>query len=280
MFYVQCSVWTKNTKALFFFIIFILVSSNAFSFSIPENFHYDLTLAGINIGSMSLEVKDNGPYIQITSTVTTKKWVSIFYEVDDIAVSFLNKGKQKNSVKNFTYLPHTYRIKINEGKNKVYKEFDFDHTKKRVSYIDYLNKEKAYYILKDLTFDPLSCLYYIRQVPLAVGKSVFVNIFNNKLFYKVEIQVLRKETLKTSLGTFHTIVIRANMSSTGDGIFYKPGDIYIWLTDDEKKIPVLIEKRLNELVEGKMPDYLKDKIPASLKNKLSEGSIKAYLIKR
>jgi len=228
---------------------------------------------------MSLEVKDNGPYIQITSTVTSKKWVSVFYEVDDIAVSFLSRGKQKNPVKTFMFIPRTYRIKLNEGTNKIYKEFDFDHTKKRISYIDYLNKEKLYYMLKDLTFDPLSSLYYIRGTPLQVGKSIFVNIFNNKLIYKVEVQVLRKETVKTPRGTFNTILVRSNMTSAGDGIFYLPGDIYIWLTDDEKRIPVLIEKRINALVEGKLPDVLNKRMPNFLKEKLSVGSVKATLVK-
>jgi len=266
-------------KSFFLSFFFVLLVSNASAFSIPEKFQYDLALAGINIGSIELEVQDKGQDIQITSRVSSKKWVSLFYEVDDNAVSVLKKGQQKGLIKNFKFIPQTYRIKLNEGENKIYKEFTFDHAKKNITYIDHLNKEKAFYVIRDAIFDPLSSLYYIRQLPLQVGKSVFVTVFNNKLFNKVEIQVLRKETLKTSHGTFSTLVIRTNMNSVGDGIFYKPGDIYIWLTDDNRRIPVLIEKRLTELVHGKLPDYLKDKIPALLKNKLSEGSIRAYLVK-
>jgi len=237
-------------------------------------------LGGIKIGNLSLETKDSGSYGQLTSRVTSVKWVSLFYKVDDTAVSFISKQQTKKPEKTFLFRPATYRIDLNEGKNTIHKEFRFDHTKKRISYIDYLNKEKLYYMPKDLTFDPLSSLYYIRELPLQVGKSVFVTIFNNKLVYKVEVQVLRKETVKTPLGTFRTILIRSNMTSVGEGIFYSPGDIYIYLTDDEKRIPVLIEKRMNALVEGKIPDYLKNKIPGFLKNKLSEGSIKAYLVRK
>jgi hypothetical protein len=270
-----------DLKRIFFcFIIFVLLVSNVSGFSIPEKFQYDLTLGGIKIGTVSLETKESGPYVQLISRVTSVKWVSLFYKVDDTAVSFISKQQPKKPEKTFLFHPATYRINLNEGANKIYKEFSFDHTKKRVSYIDYLNKEKLYYMLKDLTFDPLSSLYYIRGTPLQVGKSIFVNIFNNKLIYKVEVQVLRKETVKTPLGTFNTVLIRSNMTSAGDGIFYLPGDIYIWLTDDEKRIPVLFEKKINALVEGKLPDFLKKKMPNFLKKKISTGSIVATLIKR
>jgi hypothetical protein len=236
-------------------------------------------LGGIKIGTVSLETKESGPYVQLISRVTCVKWVSLFYKVDDTAVSFISKQQPKKPEKTFLFHPATYRINLNERANKIYKEFDFDYTKKRISYIDYLNKEKLYYMLKNLTLDPLSSLYYIRQLPLSVGKSVFVTIFNNKLVYKVEVQVLRKETLKTPLGTFHTVLVRSNMTSAGDGIFYLPGDIYIWLTDDEKRIPVLFEKKINALVEGKLPDFLNKKMPNFLKEKLSVGSVRATLVK-
>lgn len=261
------------------FILFALTGSNASGFSIPEKFQYDLTLAGITVGSLTLELKDQSQNIQITSKAASQKWVSLFYEFNDIAVSSLKKAQQKDMIKTFPFVPQTYRVRLNEGKNKIDKEFVFDHAKKNVVYTDNLKKEKARYVIKDLSMDPLSGLYYIRRLPLEVGKSVVIRIFNNRMFYKVAIGVLRKEILKTSIGTVNTIVIRTNMTAVGDGIFYKPGDITIWLTDDSKRIPVLIEKRLNELVEGKIPDYLKGKIPDFVKNKLAEGTVKASIQK-
>ena len=270
----------KYRKALSaFFIFFILTGSNAYGFSIPERLEYDLTLAGITIGSLTLEAQDKNQDIQFISRITSQKWLSLFYEVDDTASSFLRKGQQKNIVKNFPFIPQKYHIQLHEGRNKIDKEYIFDQTKKNVFYIDHLDKNKTNYVIKDSTFDPLSSLYYLRRIPLQVGKSVSITIFNNQLIYKVEVQVLRKEALKTSLGTFNTLVIRTNMDSVGDGIFYLPGDIYIWLTDDEKKIPVLIEKRIKQLVEGKISDYVKERIPDYFMKKLTEGSVKATLVK-
>lgn len=264
---------------LFPVLCFISLSSAVFGFEIPENLQYELTLGGIKIGKVSLEARNNAPYIELASKVSSVKWVSMFYEVEDSAVSFAVKKQQKNPSKTFPYDSSIYRVRLDEGPYKVNKEFYFDQAKKTVTYKDYLNKEKTYHTFKDSTMDPLLSLYYIRQIPLETGKSLYVNIFNNKLIYRVEVQALRKETLKTSRGIVNTILIRSNMNSVGDGILYSPGDIYIWLTDDEKKIPVLIEKKLDALVEGKLPDFLKGKIPGFLKDKLTSGSVKATLLK-
>lgn len=92
--------------------------------------------------------------------------------------------------------------------------------------------------------------------------------------------MLRKEAITTGLGSFNTILVRSNMDLVGDGVFYTPGDVYIWLTDDDMKVPVVIEKRINALVEGKLPDFIKEKMPAYLKEKLSSGSVRAVLVKR
>lgn len=257
----------------------ISLSANAFGFDIPENLQYELTLGGIKIGKVSLETRNNPPYIELASRVTSVKWVSMFYEVEDSAVSLVTKKQQKLPLKIPAYDSHTYRVKLNEGPYRVSKEFYFDYAKKAIVYKDQINNETTYHRFKASTMDPLLSLYYIRQVPLNIGKSIFVTIFNNKLIYTVEVQVIRKETLKTPLGTFNTILIRSNMNSVGDGILYSPGDIYIWLTDDGKRLPVLIEKRLDALVEGKLPDFLKGKIPGFLKDKLTSGSIKATLLK-
>lgn len=270
-----------NMKKYFLFILlcFISLSGAALGFDIPENLKYELTLGGIKIGNVSLEARHNASYIELDSRVTSVRWVSMFYEVEDNAVSFVTKKPQKKPAKTFAYDSRTYRVKLNEGPYRINKEFYFDQAKKIVTYKDYITNEKTYHLLKASAMDPLLSLYYIRQIPLKTGESVFVSTFNNKLIYKVAVQVLRKETLKTSLGTINTILIRSNMNSVGDGILYSPGDIYIWLTDDDKKIPVLIEKRLDTLVEGKLPDFLKGKIPGFLKDKLTGGSVKAALLK-
>jgi len=220
------------------FVFAIYISADALAFDIPEKLHYDLTWAGIKAGESILEAKDNGTQIQFISKANSAKWVSIFYKVDDTVVSTLKKERSQN----FVGIPQNYRIKLREGKYRRDKEIVFDHTAKKAKYINHLNNETTSYDINDSTLDPLSCLYYVRRLPLEVGKSVFIEVFDNKKLYKVEIQVLNKETIETPLGTFKTILIKPLIKS--EGIFYRKGDILIWLTDDEKRTPVLLKTKV------------------------------------
>ncbi len=75
-----------------------------------------------------------------------------------------------------------------------------------------------------------------------VGRPVHVTIFDDEKVWNVEVQVLRKERVQTWAGTFNTIVIRPVMKSSG--IFRRHGDIYIWLTDDARRMPVMLESKV------------------------------------
>ncbi len=220
------------------FAFFLYICADASAFDIPEKLQYDLTWAGIKAGESVLEAKDNGSYIQLISKANSAKWVSIFYTVEDTVVSTLKKERFRN----FVGIPQNYRIKLREGKHRRDKEVIFDYAAKKAIYINHLHNEKTSFTINNSTLDPLSCFYYVRKLPLEVGKSVFIDVFDDKKLYKAEIRVLRKETIETPLGTFKTILIKPIMKS--EGIFYRKGDILIWLTDDEKKIPVMLKTKV------------------------------------
>jgi hypothetical protein len=77
---------------------------------------------------------------------------------------------------------------------------------------------------------------------LEVGKSQFLRVFDNGKIYDVEVKVLKKEKITIPAGTFDTIIIKPILKS--EGIFMRKGDVLIWLTDDEKKVPVKIESKV------------------------------------
>lgn len=220
------------------FAFFLYICADVFAFDIPEKLHYDLTWAGIKAGEAVLEAKDNGANIQFISKAQSAKWVSIFYTVEDTVISTLKKEPYQN----FVGISQNYRIKLREGKYRRDKEVIFDHAAKKATYINHLSNETLTFDINDSTLDPLSCFYYVRRLPLEIGKSVFIDVFDNKKQYTVEIQVLNKETIETPLGVFKTILIKPIIKS--EGIFYRKGDILIWLTDDEKKTPVLLKTKV------------------------------------
>ena len=129
-------------------------------------------------------------------------------------------------------------MKANTGKTrKLFSTAD----KNRAVYIDHLNNEKKEFDLPLPVFDPLSGFYQVRTLKLAVGETVYVTVFDSKKVWNVEVQVLRKEKVTLPSGTFDTIVIKPLMKS--EGIFSRKGDIFIWLTDDPKHIPVKMQTK-------------------------------------
>lgn len=263
--------------AVFVFAFFV---SYASAYTVPEKLRYELTWAGIIVGNSFLEAVSKGENVQFSSRVLSSKWVTYFYKVEDLAVSSLKKGQTKKQKKPLL-VPLNYRIEINEGKNSIHKEVNFNHAKKEVISIDRLKNVTTTLKLKNTGIDPLSGLYYIRELPLEVGKSYFVEIFNNNNVYNVEVKVLKKETIKTQRGSFNTILLKPIMNLEGEGIFFAPGELYVWVSDDEKKTPVLIKKVIpylslndkNSEFFNKMPDYIKEKLSGKI------NTITATLIK-
>ena len=219
------------------YLTFFASYAQADPFKIPEKFVYDLTWTGISAGTATLELVNDGEKMKIVSTARSADWVSVFYTVEDRVESILTKNNPFNSWAQ----PVNYRIKTREGKHRKNKEVIFDSDKNRVIFIDHLKNERKAFDLPSPAFDALSSFYYVRTLKLNVGKTVYVTVFDSKKVWNVEVQVLRKEKVTLSSGTFNTVVIKPLMKS--EGIFSRKGDIFIWLTDDPKHIPVKMQTK-------------------------------------
>ncbi|MBI4688782.1 MAG: DUF3108 domain-containing protein [Nitrospirae bacterium] len=233
-------LWVKRGRIKRFFLAtcYLLLATDIFAFNMPEKFEYDLTWTGIKAGSSTLEITDNGDSIRIVSTAKSASWVSVFYTVDDRVESILTKNKYEQ----FIGQPVNYRIKLREGRHRRDKEVIFRHDIGKAIYIDHLNNEKQEFDTPSFILDPLSSFYYLRTINLVIGEPVYVTIFDSKKVWDVEVQVLKKEKDTLPAGEVDTILVKPLMKS--EGIFYKKGDIYIWLTDDKKRIPVKLKTKV------------------------------------
>jgi hypothetical protein len=235
----------RGFRSLGLVFCFLFLSSSALAFSIPERLEYDLRWMGLKAGTACLEIKkEDGDRVRIVSTAKSADWVSVFYPVEDRVESLLETGS--------TMLVLNYHLRTREGRHRKDKEVIFRTEAGKAEYIDHLKDEKKEFDIPAEIYDPLSAFYRVRTMDLKVGDSVYVTVFDSKKIWNVEVPVLKKERIKTPVGTFDTIVIKPLMKS--EGIFSKRGEIYIWLTDDEKRVPV------------------------KLKTKVAVGSIKAVLV--
>jgi hypothetical protein len=77
-------------------------------------------------------------------------------------------------------------------------------------------------------------------MPLTVGDTSRFSAVSGKKRYELKVLVHGKEEIKTSaLGKVNTIKVEPVLD--GDGIFNSKGRIFIWLTDDDRRIPVLMQ---------------------------------------
>ncbi|NTV45502.1 MAG: DUF3108 domain-containing protein [Chlorobiales bacterium] len=208
------------------------------AFEIPERLEFELSYSGITAGHAVQEVKQVENENHIVSTAKSADWLRFFFPVDDRIESFLTSGNPPLHIGS----PRLYLERKHEGKTITHREARFDRQKLEVTTIDHLNKSEKQQAITKRTYDMLSSFFYFRTIPLQVGTSYFIDIFDCKRLWNTEVKVLRREELVTPLGRFKTIVIHPLLKS--EGIFARTGDMFIWLTDDDRRIPVQMKSKV------------------------------------
>lgn len=218
--------------------VLLLVSQPAAAFPIPERLEFEVSYTGIPAGRAVQEVTTVGDEVHIVSTARSAAWLKVFFPVDDHIESVLVAGTPPLNIG----VPRLYRERIREGWTRFQKEAIFDRQKLDVHTKDFLKKTETTQKITKQTYDTLSSFFFFRSMPLQVGSSYFIEIFDCKKLWNTEVQVLRREEIETPLGKFKTVVIKPLLKF--EGIFARMGDMYIWLTDDERRIPVQMKSKV------------------------------------
>lgn len=119
----------------------------------------------------------------------------------------------------------------------------FDYAAKRVTYVETDPKDtmrpprNIASTIEDKTHDMISGIYSLRLLPLAVGKKFELAVSDSGLVYKVPLRVTAREQQKTVLGKVWCFRIEPEIFGENRLIEQK-GSMIIWITDDEKRIPV------------------------------------------
>jgi hypothetical protein len=97
----------------------------------------------------------------------------------------------------------------------------------------------------DSPLDDVSFLYFIRTLPLEVGKTYTFNRYWKDDSNPVIARVLRKETIVVGAGRFRTIVVQPIIKTKG--LFSEGGKAEVYFTDDDKRILVAIKSKVKVL---------------------------------
>ncbi|MGE5892576.1 MAG: DUF3108 domain-containing protein [bacterium] len=226
----------KAIGALIVVCLGLLCAASVSAFTAPERLEYNVQWLGIYAGTAVMSLEKSGANYLIKTEAKSADYVSLFYRVEDSAWSVVD-GSQGV----FGY-PLNYHLKTREGRHRKDKEVVFDRKSKKALYTNHIDGKKEEFSVAGDMHDPLSGFFAVRNLVMNVGSTVKVRIFDSKKTWDVEVEVLRKEKVTVPAGTFDTVVVKPKLQS--EGIFSRKGDMYIWLTDDEKKIPVVLKTKV------------------------------------
>jgi hypothetical protein len=240
-------------KSRFLFLILVAIILTAGSviaqpspvkapFEIGETLTYDAKISkiiqGISIAELTFTVaggaeKDNylitadarskGTLIKLARYSFVQKIDSVASRSDLRALRTAKHDVQKERVRN--------------------SEAVFDYGDRRVTYTETDPNEPMRpprLIASDLkgdTYDLVSGIYYLRTLPLAVGKTFDVTVSDSGLVYKVPVRVTRRERIKTEIGRVWCFKVEPEVFGEGR-IIEREGSMIIWITDDARRIPV------------------------------------------
>jgi hypothetical protein len=204
-------------------------------FSSGEKFTYTISWSNIvEAGAAIMEVSEekipdaNAAY-RFTFTARSTGIVHTFYEVADRVDSLVDSE---------TLSSLSFHLDQSHGKRKKKRDMTFNHTARTVAVRS--GEKEATYPVPAGTQDAFSSLYYLRTIQdLANGKTIIFDVHDEDKTWKVDVQVLGREKITTILGEINTIKLRTYPKY--EGVFQHRGEIYFWLTDDARRIPVLMK---------------------------------------
>jgi len=203
---------------------------------LPEKLTYNLSWTGIPVGKAVQEISDQGDTIKIVSSARSNDWLSTFYPVDDRTESVLDK------VGPFPGRSRSFKMLFKEGRRVRDREIRFHPQEMNALFLDHKNGDQVRIALESETFDIYSSFYYVRNQPLQPGRSIYINVLDSKKLRRIEIRVLRRERIKVPAGEFDTLVIEPMVKP--EGVFEGKRGAYVWLTDDDRRIPVMAQTKV------------------------------------
>lgn len=90
--------------------------------------------------------------------------------------------------------------------------------------------------------DVIGALYRLRGMKLEPGSAVQIPISDGKKAIMARIEAQERETIKTDFGTYKTIRYEAFLFN--NVLYRRRGRLFVWLTDDDRKLPVQVRVRM------------------------------------
>ncbi len=200
--------------------------------------YYNWNFVWLSAGEVTFRVREiNGEY-HLAAHGSTYKSYDWFFKVRDKYDSYVDKK---------TLLPRLSIRNVEEGKYRLYDEVRFDRSTGKATSVRGKTKDVAKptdYVVNPCVHDVLSIIYYARNLDfksMRSGQDFPVNIFIDKEEWNLKVQYLGKEDSKRirHMGRFRAVKFSPQVI---EGYVFKKDDrMIIWATDDENRMPLMIE---------------------------------------
>jgi hypothetical protein len=213
-----------------------------------ERMEYDVKFGVLRVGNAHMEVValDN---LRGRPAWHTAFWVqggNFMYRVNDVYESWMD-AETLSSLR-FVQM-------LEEGGKDTERRFEI--YPERAIFIQTSKKPPKEEPSVSQPLDDGSFLYFLRTIPLEVGKTYDFNRYFRPDRNPVRIKVLRKESVKVPAGTFNAIVVQPVIKTKG--IFSENGHAEVWLSDDDRHIMLQLKSKLSF---GSLNLYLKSYVPS------------------
>lgn len=205
-----------------------------------ETLDYDVEWRLINAGKARLSWNANTKHAgwEVRLHLESAGLVSKLYKVDDDYTASLKSELCAEDA-------HTV---AHEGSRQRDTVVHYDAENKKASYLErdlakgnvLLSKETD---IPACVHDVIGGLYALRTMNLEPGHSVEVPVSDGKKMVRAKVEAQAQEVLKVRAGTFKTVRYEAFLFN--DVLYRRPGHLYVWLTEDSRRLPVRVQVRLH-----------------------------------
>lgn len=214
-------------------------------FRVGEKVTLEMSYFGVTAGDVTLEVrpfvKVNGrkSYFFMGRAVTTSIF-AMFYAVDDWFETYVDFD---------TLVPSSYALHVKESKQLRETRSVFDWKQgvatwwdKKINSEKKVEEQKKTWEIPPFSQNVFSAVFYVRAFQLKPGKKIAFRVAHEGENLVVTAEVLRRERIKTPIGELDTLVLKPKIEL--DGVFKPVGDIFMWVTDDDRKFLVRVESKI------------------------------------
>ena len=211
--------------------------SSTRSFHVGEQLTYEISWLNITAGTAVMTVTAAGadgdrPLAKLITTAQSRPAITKYFPVDNRVESIVDPA---------TLLPEHLTFRRREGKKKEDIEYTFHQKEGTVTTVK--GGKTEILEIPPGTQDVISCLYYARsQLSLLPGSLLRMNVYHDKKNRKLDVRVEEIETVSGPWGEVETARVLVVMPF--QGLFLNQGNIRVWFTNDDRRIPVRMKAKV------------------------------------